>query len=306
MRNDDRIKRNRKEFLLVSIVIIFVMAIVLGILVKMNILGNSIAEAVNVNETLNIINANNPIKNALNDEIEMHKIKRAELYVKSQKKIISDRILEEERLEAERIAEIRASGKVAYLTFDDGPSVVVTDQIMDILDNYNIKATFFVIGYMAERHPEIVKRVYENGHSIGNHTYSHNYGYIYRNSRNFLNDIEKSNKTLKNILGEEFSTDIIRFPGGSFGANKAPMKYAVNKAGYKYFDWNSLNGDAEGVDLSVDQLIKRFKDTTKNKKELVVLMHDTDQKQSTADSLEYIIEYLLDNGYIFDVLDNYE
>lgn len=306
MRNDDRIKRNRKEFLLVSIVIIFVMAIVLGILLKMNILGNSIAEAVNVNETLNIINANNPIKNALNDEIEMHKIKRAELYVKSQKKIISDRILEEERLEAERIAEIRASGKVAYLTFDDGPSVVVTDQIMDILDSYNIKATFFVIGYMAERHPEIVKRVYENGHSIGNHTYSHNYGYIYRNSRNFLNDIDKSNKTLKNILGEEFSTDIIRFPGGSFGANKAPMKYAVKKAGYKYFDWNSLNGDAEGVDLSVDQLIKRFKDTSKNKKELVVLMHDTDQKQSTADSLEYIIEYLLDNGYIFDVLDNYE
>lgn len=306
MRNDDRIKRNRKELLIVSIVIIFVVLIVFGILVENNILGNSIAEAVNVNETLKIINDKNPIKNALDDEIEMHKIKRAELYVTSQKKIINEKILEEERLEAERIAEIRASGKVAYLTFDDGPSIIVTDQILEILDKYNIKATFFVIGYMAERYPEVVKRVYENGHSIGNHTYSHNYGYIYKNSKNFISDIEKSNKTLKNIVGENFNTQIIRFPGGSFGKNKAPMINAVRKAGYKYFDWNALNGDAEGINLTVNQLVNRFKETSKNKKELVVLMHDTDQKQSTVDSLEYIIEYLLDNGYIFDVLDNYE
>jgi peptidoglycan/xylan/chitin deacetylase (PgdA/CDA1 family) len=194
--------------------------------------------------------------------------------------------------------------KVAYLTFDDGPSLIVTPRILDILDEYDIKATFFVVGKMAERHPEMLQRIYEKGHSIGNHSYSHNYGYLYKNSSNFLNDIEKSNKVFKKILGDDFNSNLVRFPGGSFGKNNKIIQ-AVVDAGYKYYDWNSLNGDAEGKKFSKDRLVKRFKETSRNKKKLIVLMHDTDAKDTTPDSLKEIIEYLINQGYEFDVLENY-
>src|SRR5690606_10192642 len=119
------------------------------------------------------------------------------------------------------------------------------------------------------KYPEILRMTYEKGHTIGNHTYSHNYGYIYRSPSNLINDLDKSNEVLKGILGEEFNTNIIRFPGGSFG--KEWFRSYVLKAGYQYYDWNSLNGDAEGVSFPKDRLVTRFKETAKNKKELTIL-----------------------------------
>lgn len=330
MRNEKRISK-KKKVILITIPIILVIVIVGGFSIKHNIFGQNVVEAVNVVDTLGIINVNNPIKMALNEEIKSIDKENADIILDQKIKNIEEKRLEDERIEI-RIAEIerlialgeakilndnandnvkevikdKEIGKIAYLTFDDGPSKVVTPQILDILKEYNVKATFFVIGSMAEKSPELLKRIYEEGHTIANHTYSHIYAYIYKNSTNFINDLEKSNETIRAMLGQDYQVNnIMRFPGGSFGAQKKSMIKAVTNAGYRYFDWNSLNGDAEGLNFSKEILVNRFIETAKGKKKLIVLMHDTDIKYTTVEALSEIIEYLIDNEYTFGVLDEY-
>jgi peptidoglycan/xylan/chitin deacetylase (PgdA/CDA1 family) len=203
---------------------------------------------------------------------------------------------------SEQIKELDKGYKVAYLTFDDGPSRNVTPKILDILYSYNIKATFFVVGKQAEKNPDILRRIYEEGHAIGNHTYTHNYAYLYKNVNNFYYELKVTERVLKNILGEDFETKLMRFPGGSFGAQKAPFRKFVVEKGYNYIDWNSLNGDAEGDQIPADKLIKRFKSTFDNQQTLVILMHDTDAKETTVKALPAIIEFLIEKGYQFATL----
>lgn len=198
--------------------------------------------------------------------------------------------------------ENKSTGKVAYLTFDDGPTGNITPQILDILDRYNVKATFFMIGYLAERSPEIVSRIYTDGHAIGNHTYSHNYKYVYSNNDNFISEINKCESTLKNILGDDFETKIVRFPGGSFGDKKEPFKVALKDNGYVYVDWNALNGDAEGKNIPTNRLLQRLKSTTKGKDKAIILMHDAAAKKNTVEALPQIIQYLIEEGYEFRTL----
>ena len=189
--------------------------------------------------------------------------------------------------------------KIAYITFDDGPSSIVTPQVLDILARYDIKATFFVVGKFAEKNSDVLKRIYEEGHAIGNHSYSHNYNYIYKSVSNFVQELDITNEVFKSILGEEFETDIIRFPGGSFGDWKLPYREQVIALGYRYIDWNSLNGDAEGHNISKEKLVERFMSTYHGQKELIILMHDTDAKYTTIEALPIIIEFLIDEGYEF-------
>lgn len=111
--------------------------------------------------------------------------------------------------------------KVVYLTFDDGPSETVTPFVLDALKAENVHATFFVVGKNvdeSETNKNLLKRELAEGNEIGNHTYSHNYNYLYPkniiNVNNIMEDIEKTNQSLKNVLGQDFSTRAIRFPGG--------------------------------------------------------------------------------------------
>lgn len=196
-------------------------------------------------------------------------------------------------------------GKVAYLTFDDGPSPTITPQILKVLEEYDIKATFFVVGSMADKFPDVLQMVWAGGHLIGNHTYSHVYDYIYRNTTNFLNDIEKADMTLKRILGEDFGTDIMRFPGGTHGPYKRQFVKAAEEAGYKWYDWNTVNGDSELKYPSKDYIMGRFLKTYGKRDVIVVLMHDAEGKQQTVDTLPMIIEHLKLEGYSFDTLDKY-
>ena len=233
-------------------------------------------------------------------------------YIKEYKEFLASLVPEDEE-EADPIEEpeevskpgLPLEGKYAYLTFDDGPSKHVTTQILDILDQYNIKATFFVLGYMIDRNPDVLIDIYNRGHVIGNHSYSHKYEYIYYNTKNFMEDLQRGEDTMKNYLGEDFSTDIMRFPGGSHADFKDPMKKAVLEAGYKYYDWNSLNGDSEEGVQSITRMLNRFIQTAGTKEVLIVLMHDTDVKQLTVESLPFIIEFLIDKGYQFNTLDKY-
>ncbi len=225
------------------------------------------------------------------------------MYTKKQNEILKSNIEKEIQIREER-AKIEAdqNRKIAYLTFDDGPSPNVTPQILETLNKYDVKATFFVIGKNVDAYPNILKRTYDEGHALAYHSYTHDYGLVYASTDSFLDEMKRTEIAIQNVVGEDFSTKVIRFPGGSHGDKKNPFKDAATQFGYKYYDWNALNGDAEGPSFSKDWLVNRLKETTLGQKELVVLMHDMGGKQTTADALPEIIEFLKSEGYEFGVL----
>lgn len=197
--------------------------------------------------------------------------------------------------------------KVVYLTFDDGPSETVTPKILDILKTENVKATFFVLGNSidsSEESKNILKREVSEGHSIGNHTYSHNYDYLYPNSSvnvyNFISDIEKTNSILKGVLGDKFSTRVIRCPGGHMSwKNMKCLDKVLKSNQYYQVDWNSLSKDAEGKKKNADELLDNVIKTLGDKEKAIILMHDTYSKEETVKALPMVIKYLKDNGYEF-------
>lgn len=195
--------------------------------------------------------------------------------------------------------------KVAYLTFDDGPTTNITPLVLDTLKKYDVKATFFVLGKMVEQNPDVLKKTYDEGHLIANHSYSHDYKYIYASVDNFLSDFKKSEDIIKNTLNIESKIEVIRFPGGSFPKKLESYRQAAAKKGYKSVDWNCLNEDAQGGKKTAQQLVDSVIKTSKGKNELVILMHDSATKQATADSLGQVIDYLKSEGYRFDTLNNY-
>lgn len=211
---------------------------------------------------------------------------------------------------------LREDGKkVAYLTFDDGPSNYVTKEILDVLKQNDVKATFFVLGSMIEK-SDIAKenliRMAEEGHSIANHGYCHRYDVLYpekiANPSAFLADMEKSENVMKSVLGQDFSTRVIRFPGGHATWNTEELDLLLEEQGYAYVDWNVLNGDAEGENLSSTHLLNRLQECVNdlygNDDVVVILMHDTDAKETTAQYLQDAINYLKDLGYEFRTLKN--
>ncbi|MGN0108128.1 MAG: polysaccharide deacetylase family protein [Hominilimicola sp.] len=213
------------------------------------------------------------------------------------------------------IAQARLNGmtKHCYLTFDDGPSSKVTGEVLDTLKKYDIKATFFEVGKNIHAYPDVAKRVYHEGHLIANHSYYHEYNQLYATEESFKSEIEKTEETIKEITGQQEVFKLVRFPGGSYNAGdhateKQIYKQTLKNMGYFYCDWNTLNGDAEGVTKNSAQLVEFFKSSAAEfitqDKNVIVLMHDSDAKQPTADALESIILYLKDNGYTFHRLDD--
>lgn len=210
-------------------------------------------------------------------------------------------------------ARLEGMSKRCYLTFDDGPSQHVTGEILDTLGKYDIKATFFEVGKKIDEFPDITKRAYDEGHLIANHSYSHDYNALYATEESFKSEIEHAEESIKSATGQRSVFKLIRFPGGSYNAGdhaaeKQVYKNTLADMGYYYCDWNSLNGDAEGTEKNAAQLIEFFKNGAvefiSQNKNLIVLMHDSDAKQATADALESIILYMKDYGYTFHRLDD--
>lgn len=193
-------------------------------------------------------------------------------------------------IDAER-AFVYEGKKVAFLTFDDGPSKNITPQILSILKKYNVKATFFVVGSMAEKNSAILKDIADSGHAIGIHTYSHNYKTIYKSKGNFISEIKMTEAVLKKTLGEDFHTRLFRFPGGSFESYKKQYKEILASNGYVNVDWNVINGDGESSNLPPQKLLDRVKATSRGKRNIIILMHNSSSKQTTADALPSTIEY---------------
>lgn len=186
--------------------------------------------------------------------------------------------------------------KTVYLTFDDGPSDRVTPKILDVLKEENVKATFFIVGKHAEQRKYLVKRIYDEGHTLGIHSYSHIYGEIYKSEKNLIEDINKCNELIKEVTGEY--SKIYRFPGGSFGL-KENLIQAVTDCGLRYIDWNASTRDAEILDASPDTLYKYALSTASNSNNVVLLAHDSTTKTATAEALKSIIKEFKKRGYSF-------
>lgn len=189
--------------------------------------------------------------------------------------------------------------KVVYLTFDDGPGPY-TQQLLDVLAKYNVKATFFVTNSNS-KYQDMIAKEYAAGHAIGIHTYCHDYNKIYASEEAYFEDLEAMQDVIVAQTGKE--TSLLRFPGGSSNtvSNITPglmttLTQEVQNRGYQYFDWNISSGDA-GETTDTDQVAENVIAGIKKHNVSVVLQHDI--KSFSVDAVEKIIQWGLDNGYTF-------
>ena len=201
--------------------------------------------------------------------------------------------------------------KIVFLTFDDGTSKTNTPEILRILKENDVKATFFLTGSNIENGGQVardlVKQEFNEGHAIGNHSYSHDMKKLYPGRvldlEAFKEDFKKNEDLLKEILGQNFSTRVIRCPGGYMSwKNMQPLDEYLNENNMVSIDWNALNADAEGRKKDAQGLYEYAVKTSEGKEMVVLLMHDTYGKEETVKALPQIIKYFKDNGYDFKTL----
>lgn len=205
-------------------------------------------------------------------------------------------------------AGITAAHKV-YLTFDDGPSIY-TDQILDILDEYDVKATFFVVGKETETAAEAMKEIVARGHTLGMHSYSHKYTEVYASMESFEEDFTKIHDLLYDTTGVE--STVYRFPGGSSNTisriDMSDFAEYLDTQGVRFFDWNVSSGDGGRVLLSVDELVENVTSHIEQRETAIILMHDSADKPTTVEALPTIIENILalDDTVILPITDDTE
>ncbi|MFC9599876.1 polysaccharide deacetylase family protein [Peribacillus butanolivorans] len=199
--------------------------------------------------------------------------------------------------------------KIAYLTFDDGPSTNTMD-ILDILDRYHVKATFFVKGNEEPYAKQCYKEMISRGHEIALHSYTHDYSIVYRSTESFFQDLNR----LETMLEKEYGVKsrIVRIPGGSNNhlRHQVSTKPIINgilqqlsEKGYIYFDWNIDSTDGISPSISEQQIITSVKRGLKNQKHVNILLHDINSMKNTVKALPDIIENLKREGYTFDTID---
>ncbi len=191
-----------------------------------------------------------------------------------------------------------------YLTFDDGPSEN-TNEILDILDDYGIKATFFVNGREDETSLAAYKRIVDEGHTIAMHSYSHKYSEIYSSLDAFKADYEKIQNLIYDTTGVE--SRYYRFPGGSSNrvsnAHMSDYIKFLNEQGIVYYDWNVSSGDATSQAFTADDLVENVMSDVVKYKTSVVLMHDAKTKSTTVQALPEMIEALQKSGALILPID---
>ncbi len=193
--------------------------------------------------------------------------------------------------------------KVAYLTFDDGPDDVNTPAILDVLKAKGVHATFYVLGGMVEKNPEVLKRIFAEGHAIGNHSYDHDYDRLYASKESFVEEMEQTDEVIFKVIG--MRPFIIRAPGGTVGMFTADFYEHLNLLGYVEHDWNVLTEDATPEHPSSERQIcyidRRTAGHLKDNMALI-LMHCNGGKEETVRALPGIIDNLRAKGYRFGVV----
>jgi peptidoglycan/xylan/chitin deacetylase (PgdA/CDA1 family) len=201
-----------------------------------------------------------------------------------------------------------STDKIAYLTFDDGPSAN-TESILNILRRYGIHATFFVVGKGSLEGQRLYRLIVKEGHLLGNHTYSHNYASLYSSVHAFAQDTQRLSKLLERITGVK--PTLLRYPGGSNnqicrhygGAGiMTPIINEMKREGYVYTDWNVSSTDAASAVQPKNEIIDAVLNGSKNKSKAIILMHDVTAKITTIEALPEVIEGLIKQGFHFDVL----
>ncbi|OJU15122.1 MAG: hypothetical protein BGN88_02990 [Clostridiales bacterium 43-6] len=240
----------------------------------------------------------------VSEKKENEKSKKEIVDLKSQINNLKKQISEKDKTIAELQKAPPVFGKVAYLTFDDGPSVN-TMKILPILKQYDVRATFFVTG---KEHPEFMKNIVADGNAIGLHCFYHGYESVYNNDDAYFKDLDKISKLVKKQVG--FEPKIIRFPGGS--SNLMSKQYSqgimtrltaeVQKRGYAYFDWNCDSGDASASNVPASSILHNIQKWSAGKNQVNILMHDSSVKNTTVEALPGIITYLRSQGFRFETL----
>lgn len=208
----------------------------------------------------------------------------------------------EELLEDENIRKV-------YLTFDDGPSSN-TGKILDILAEYDVKATFFVVGKEEEKYQSLYKRIVEEGHTLGMHSYSHKYSEIYQSVESYAQDMSKLQNFLYDLTGVECK--FARFPGGSSNAvSKVDMHELINYLNEQeivYYDWNISSGDASSSYISTDAILNNCMAQLPQHRECIILMHDASGKDTTVEALPTLIEQIqaMEDTIIVPITENTE
>lgn len=277
-----RVKRLKRLILMIIACLIFIPAalcVYLGI--RVHSLQSEVASLTSELKTMEI-----SAQNQESAEAEQHKevteVDSIRKWEQAQK--------EQETKEQQPVSGIR---KVC-LTFDDGPSIY-TDQILDILKEYNVKATFFVVGKGKEPYEDEYRRILMEGHTLGMHSYSHVYQDIYSSKEAFIGDINKLQEYLHEVTG--VYPQIYRFPGGSGNhAGTVDMQELTDylaEIDVTYYDWNVSSGDATGKKISSDQIIANCTDNLENYRTAVILLHDAADKKSTVEALPGLIEKIL-------------
>lgn len=194
-----------------------------------------------------------------------------------------------------------------YLTFDDGPSSN-TNKILDILAQYDVKATFFVVGKEGEWAEDAYKRIVEEGHTLGMHSYTHVYQSIYASVEAYAEDLNRLKDYLYEVTGVE--SRFVRFPGGSSNTvSKINMREFIaylNEEGITYFDWNVSSGDAGGRLLEAEEIVANCINGIGNKDTVVILMHDAAGRPTTVEALPALIERIqeMENTELLPITDD--
>ncbi len=307
--NDEELGLVKKEKLNIKKVILVIAIIIIGFLIMFSSFSIS----------YNIINKDKIKSSELGKEEKSQDIEKKKSSKKDKNEVIAyegnhfqiaEHNIEMEIMPVQRenahqlIKDIYASDeKQVYLTFDDGPSRDVTPQILDILKENDVKATFFVLGARVDLYPDTLKREFAEGHYIANHGYSHDYKRVYESKDTVYQEYVECENSIKGALGNpDFNTYLFRFPGGSSGGHyesiKAEARQLFLNYGVAYTNWNCLTGDAENKKTK-EACMQEMLDTKGDKNSIILLMHDANDKQQTVDALPEIIQYYKNEGYTF-------
>ena len=245
---------------------------------------------------------------------EMQKRAEAEAAQKAGPEVSSEvkELKEDSDKSAEDVKSSTQAVKKAYLTFDDGPSPN-TDKILDILNGYNVKGNFFVIGRFSDAYKNEYRRIINEGHVMGMHSYSHIYTEVYESEESFTADLDHVQYVIYDITG--FMPRLYRFPGGSNNevaqVSMDGFKKVLNGRGIVYYDWNINSGDADQARLGKQEIIDNVFNginalpTPEDRNEVMILFHDLAEKTTTVEALPAVIEGLQAQGYIILPIDDY-
>lgn len=181
-----------------------------------------------------------------------------------------------------------------YLTFDDGPSTSVTNRVLDILKEENVKATFFVVGDRVRGREAVLRRMTGEGHTVGVHSQTHRYAEIYGSQESFLKDVTACEQVIERVTGVK--PRVYRFPGGGDHEDMAAL---LRERGYRIIRWNAVCGDEEIPNADAKTLAETARETAKGKRRVVLLLHDSAPHKATAEALPEIIGYFRENRYVF-------